>query len=128
MMYCISIEECKRGAVLCLSQGSNTAFPHLVPPRSWEHGGTSLEETSLEPVAQYFPVLGPQLFLDYNSQKFWPAQLVAKVSWNFSPRTSGNPKLRTIALAEGWAKCGPPDVVGLQFPSSLVGRSAWLDC
>ena len=37
----------------------------------------------------------PQKFLDYNSQKSWPAQLVVKASGSFGPRTPGDPKLGT---------------------------------
>ena len=47
---------------------------------------------------QWFPTLGPQMFLDYNSQKSWPAQLLVKASGSFSPRTTGVPKLGTTAL------------------------------
>ena len=44
---------------------------------------------------QWFPTLGSQKFLDYNTQKSLSAQLVAKASGSFSIRTSGDPKLGT---------------------------------
>ena len=42
--------------------------------------------------------LGPQMFLDYNSQKSWPEQLVVKASGSFSLRTSREPRLGTTAV------------------------------
>ena len=50
------------------------------------------------PLNLWFPTLGPHLFLDYNSQKSWPAQLVLKASGCFSPRTSCDPRLGTNVL------------------------------
>ena len=38
------------------------------------------------------------MFLDCNSQKLWPAQQVVKASGICSPRTSGDPSLRTTAI------------------------------
>ena len=52
----------------------------------------------LEVLKQWYPILGPQIFLDYNSQKSWPAQLVVKASGSFNPRTSGDPRLGTTIL------------------------------
>ena len=49
---------------------------------------------------QWLPTLGPQMFLDYNSQKSWPEQLVVKAFGSFSPRTSGDPRLGTIDLLQ----------------------------
>ena len=51
-------------------------------------------------VEQWFPTLGPQMFLDLNSQKPWPAQLMVKASGSFSPRTSGDPRLGTTNTEE----------------------------
>ena len=34
-------------------------------------------------VVHRFATLGPQMFLDYNSQKSWPAQLLVKASGSF---------------------------------------------
>ena len=50
-------------------------------------------------LAQWFPTLGPHMFLDYFSQESWPAQLVVKASGSFGPKTPGNPRLGAIALA-----------------------------
>ena len=47
---------------------------------------------------QCFPALGTQMFLDYNSQKSWPTQLVVEGPVSFSPRTSGDPRLGTSGL------------------------------
>ena len=49
---------------------------------------------------QWSPTLGLQMFLDFNSQKSWPAQLMVKVSGSCSLRTSGGTRLRTTALEE----------------------------
>ena len=42
---------------------------------------------------QWSPTLGLQMFLDFNSQKSWPAEVVVKASGSCSPRTSGGPRL-----------------------------------
>ena len=44
----------------------------------------------------WFSTWGPQMFLDYSSQKSWPAQLVVKAPG--SCRISGDPWVRTTAL------------------------------
>ena len=46
----------------------------------------------------WFSNLGRQIFLDCKSQKSWPAQQVVKASGNFSPRTSGDPRLGSMVL------------------------------
>ena len=38
------------------------------------------------------------MFLEYNSQKSWPAQLVVKAFESFSSRTSVDPRLGTTEL------------------------------
>ena len=52
----------------------------------------------LRVLEQWSPTLGLQMFLDFNSQKSWPAEAVVKVSGSCSPRTSGDPRLGTTAL------------------------------
>ena len=47
---------------------------------------------------QWSPTLGLQMFLDFNSQKSWPAEVVVKASGSCSPRTSGDPRLETTVL------------------------------
>ena len=49
------------------------------------------------PLEQWFPTFDPQMFLDYNLQKSWPAQLVVKASGSFHPRTSEEPRLGATA-------------------------------
>ena len=58
----------------------NITWMRAVPWFSWY---------SKIPLVQWFPTLCPQMFLNYNSQKSWSAQLAVKDSENFSPRTSG---------------------------------------
>ena len=41
------------------------------------------------------------MFLDYNAEKSWPAQLMVKDSGSFSQRTSGDPRLGITALRIG---------------------------
>ena len=41
-----------------------------------------------------------QMFLDCNSQKSWPVQLMVKASGSFSPRASGDSKLGTTDIEE----------------------------
>ena len=50
-------------------------------------------------IAQRSPTLGLQMFLDFNSQKFWPAEVVVRASGSCSPRTSGGPRLGTTGIA-----------------------------
>ena len=50
------------------------------------------------PLSQWSPTLGLQMFLDFNSQKSWPAEVVVNASGSCSPRTSGGPRLRTTVL------------------------------
>ena len=52
------------------------------------------------PLHQWSPTLGLQMFLDFKSQKSWPAEVVVKASGSCSARTSGGPRLGTTAL--GW--------------------------
>ena len=40
------------------------------------------------------------MFLDFNSQKSWPAEVVVKVSGSCSPRTSGGSRLGTTVLKD----------------------------
>ena len=40
------------------------------------------------------------MFLDFNSQKSWPAEVVVTASGSCSPRTSGGPRLETTALED----------------------------
>ena len=40
------------------------------------------------------------MFLDFNSQKSWQAEVVVKASGSYSPRTSGGPRLRTTDLMD----------------------------
>ena len=47
---------------------------------------------------QWSPTLDLQMFLDFSSQKFWPVEVVVKISGSCSPRTSGGPRLGTTAL------------------------------
>ena len=54
------------------------------------------------PLLQWSPTLGLQMFLDFNSQKSWPAEVVVKVSGSCSPRTSGGPKLGTTRISHHW--------------------------
>ena len=49
-------------------------------------------------VEQWSSTLGLQMFLDFNSQKSWPADVVVKASGSCSPNTSGGPRLGTIAV------------------------------
>ena len=49
-------------------------------------------------IDQWFSNQGPQMFLDCNSQKSWLAQQVVKASGNCSPRTSGDPSLKTTVI------------------------------
>ena len=51
-----------------------------------------------DPLRQWSPTLGLQTFLDFNSQKSWPAEVVVKASGSCSSRTSGGPRLRATAL------------------------------
>ena len=44
--------------------------------------------------------MGLQMFLDFNSQKSWPAEVVVKASGSCSPRTSGGPRLETTAIKD----------------------------
>ena len=39
-----------------------------------------------------------QMFLDFNSQKAWPAEVVLEASGSCSPRTSGGPRLGTTDI------------------------------
>ena len=43
------------------------------------------------------PTLALQMFLDFNSQKSWPAEVVVKASGSCSLGTSGGPRLDTTA-------------------------------
>ena len=47
---------------------------------------------------QKSPTLGIQMFLDFNSQKSWPAKVVVKASGSCSPRTLEGPRLGTTEL------------------------------
>ena len=49
---------------------------------------------------QWSPTLGLQLFLDFNSQKSWPAEVMVKASGSWSPITSGGPRLGTTVLRD----------------------------
>ena len=49
-------------------------------------------------IDQWSPTLGLQMFLDFNSQKSWLAEVVVKASGTCSPKTSGGPRLGTTAL------------------------------
>ena len=48
-------------------------------------------------LVQWSPTLSLQMFLNFNSQKSWPAKVVVKSSESYSPRTSGGPRLGTTA-------------------------------
>ena len=54
--------------------------------------------TALSYLHQWSPTLGLQMFLDFNSQKSWLAEVVVKASGSCSPRTSGGPGLGTTDL------------------------------
>ena len=56
--------------------------------------------TMFSHLKQWHPTLGLQMFLDFNSQKSWPAEVVVKASGSCSPRTSGGPRLGTTALMD----------------------------
>ena len=56
------------------------------------------EQRTVGPLEQWSPTLGLQMFLDFNSQKAWPAKVVVKASGSGSLRTSGGPKFGTTAL------------------------------
>ena len=60
-------------------------------------------------IEQWFPTLGGQMFLDYSSQKSWPAQLVVKASGSFNPRTSGHPRLEAVSI-ERWKRLQSRDI------------------
>ena len=44
-------------------------------------------------IKQACPTLALQMFLDFNSQKSWPAEVMLKASGSCSLRTSGGPRL-----------------------------------
>ena len=86
-------------------------------PNKWhrDHGWSTLY-----PLGQWSPTLGLQMFLDYNSQKPTPPPLLARISGNWSPRTSGGPRLRTTAL-------GDIKMPGYQL-NQLTNSSKWREC
>ena len=47
---------------------------------------------------QWSPTLGLEMFLEFNSQKSWPAEVVVKASGSCSLRTSRGPRLDTTGL------------------------------
>ena len=51
------------------------------------------------PLHQWFLTFVTRMFLNYNSQKPQPAQLVVKASGSCSPKLLSNPRLRTSGLA-----------------------------
>ena len=61
-----------------------------------------LVEVELVPedtIVQWSPNVGLQMFLDFNSQKSWPAEVMVKASGSCSKRTSGVPRLGTTAIS-----------------------------
>ena len=62
------------------------------------------------------------MFLDYNSQKSWLAQLVLNTAGNFNPRTPGDPKLGTTVL-EHFLK-----IQAASFPTNALGYQKILCC
>ena len=59
----------------------------------WEH-----HVIFIHALKQCFLTLGPQMFFDCNSQKPSPLAVLARISGNCSPRTSGGPSLGTTAI------------------------------
>ena len=49
---------------------------------------------------QWSPTLGLQMFLDFNFQKSWPAEVVVKASGSCRPIISGGPRLGTTATED----------------------------
>ena len=69
-------------------------------------GGLQVPESSTKDIRwpcsleQWFLTFGLQIFLDFNSQKSWPKEVVVKASGSCSPRPSGGPRLGTMALED----------------------------
>ena len=95
---------------------SPSEFPWLTP-------GLLCPSLSLCPLHQWSPTLGLQMFLDFNSQKSWPAEIMVKASGSCSPKTSGGPRLGTTALRYWFPTLGHPGVLGLQLPEILASAA-----
>ena len=66
--------------------------------KGWDTGSPVLENVADLGERQWSPTLCLQMFLGFNSQKSWPAEVVVKTSGSYSPKTSGGPRLRTTKL------------------------------
>ena len=61
------------------------------------------------------------MFLDFNSQKSWLAEVMVKVSGSCSPRTSGSPRLGTTALEDTSSSASRKDSA-----ATLHGLCTWI--
>ena len=72
-------------------------------------------------VVQWSPTLGLQMFLGFNSQKSWPAEVGVKASGSCSARTSGGPSLGTTVVVNKQSELEPTiSMTDKQFEAAIL--------